>query len=64
MLTDREITFLKWACTEKTYKEIAIEMFLSPRTVESYRDILFEKLGVTTRVGLAMYAIRSGIVPL
>jgi hypothetical protein len=37
-------------------------MYLSPRTIDGYRDALFEKLNVRTRVGLAMYAVRSGIV--
>ena len=32
-LTDRELVFLKWACTEKTHKEIAEEMFVSPRKI-------------------------------
>lgn len=60
-LNDREMTFLRLACTEKTYKEIAGEMFVSPRTVEGYRDNLFKKLGITSRVGLVVYAIRNGI---
>ena len=60
-LTEREIEFLKLACSEKTYKEIADNMAISPRTVDGYRDALFEKLGVTTRVGLVIYAIRNGI---
>jgi DNA-binding NarL/FixJ family response regulator len=63
-LSERELTFLKWICTEKTHKEIAEEMFVSPRTVDGYRDILFEKLGVTSRVGLVLFAIRNGIVVL
>ncbi len=63
-LTQRELEFLKHVCTELTYREIAEKMFLSPRTIDGYRDDLFEKLGVKTRVGLAMYAIRNGIVPL
>lgn len=61
-LNDREIEFLKYACTEMTYKEIAEKMFLSPRTIDGYRDTLFEKLEIKTRVGLVMYAIRNGIV--
>jgi DNA-binding NarL/FixJ family response regulator len=61
-LNEREIQFLKYATTEMTYKEVASEMFLSPRTIDGYRDALFEKLGVKTRVGLAIYAIRNGIV--
>ena len=63
-LNDRELEFLKLACSELTYKEIADRMFLSPRTIDGYRDALFEKLNVKTRVGLVMYAIKNGIVNL
>jgi DNA-binding NarL/FixJ family response regulator len=61
-LNDRETDFLKYACTEMTYKEIADKMFVSPRTIDGYRDALFEKLHLKTRVGLVMYAIKNGIV--
>jgi len=61
-LNERELEFLKLACTECTYKEIADQMYLSPRTIDGYRDTLFEKLHVKTRVGLVLYAIRNGIV--
>ncbi len=61
-LSENETTFLKWICTEKTYKEIADEMCLSPRTIDTYRDNLFKKLDVKTRVGLAIFAIKNGIV--
>lgn len=60
-LTDREVEFLKWSCTELSYKEIAEKMFVSVRTVEGYRDALCEKLELKTRVGLAMYAVRNGL---
>lgn len=61
-LNERETDFLKYACTELTYKEIADKMFVSPRTIDGYRDALFEKLNMKTRVGLVMYAIKNGIV--
>ena len=61
-LNDRELEFMRLVCTECTYKEIADQMYLSPRTIDGYRDALFEKLNVRTRVGLAMYAVRSGLV--
>lgn len=61
-LNDREIEFLKLACSELTYKEIADKMFLSPRTIDGYRDALFEKLKVKTRVGLVLYTIKNSIV--
>jgi DNA-binding NarL/FixJ family response regulator len=63
-LTDRETEFLRYSCTELTYKEIGEKMFCSSRTVESYRDALFEKLGVKTRVALALYAVKTGLYKL
>ena len=60
-LSDREKEFLKYACLELTYKEIGEKMFCSPRTVESYRDALFQKLGVNSRVALALYAVKIGL---
>ncbi|MGK6351084.1 response regulator transcription factor [Parapedobacter sp. DT-150] len=63
-LTNREIEFLKQVCSEKSYAEIADEMCVSPRTVEGYRNALCEKLQLKTRTGLAIYAIKNGIVPL
>jgi len=64
LLNDRELEFMKLVCTECTYKEIADRMYLSPRTIDGYRDALFEKLNVKTRVGLAMFAVKNGIVNL
>ncbi|GGB23462.1 response regulator transcription factor [Puia dinghuensis] len=61
-LSEREIEFLRLTCTELSYKEIADKMGVSPRTVDGYRDILFEKLSLKTRVGLVLYAIRTGLV--
>ena len=61
-LSARELDFLKYACTELTYKEIADKMHVSPRTIDGYRDGLFDKLSIKTRVGLVMYAIKKGIV--
>jgi len=63
-LSDKEIDFLKLTCTELTYKEIADQMCLSVRTVEGYKDAICEKLGLKTRVGLAMYAIKNNLVNL
>ena len=63
-LSDRDVEFLHHICTELTYKEIAEKMFVSPRTVDGYRDALFEKLNIKTRVGLVIYAIKNTIVNL
>ncbi|WP_158729737.1 MULTISPECIES: response regulator transcription factor [unclassified Flavobacterium] len=62
ILKEKELIFLKLACTEKTYKEIAEEMFLSPKTIDGYREVLFEKLEIKTRIGLVLYAIKNKIV--
>lgn len=62
MLTDQEIRFLKLVCTDFTYKEIAQKMGLNPRSIDTLRDQLFIKLDVRSRVGLAMIAIRHGVV--
>lgn len=61
-LTENETIFLQWICSDKTYKEIAEEMHISPRTVDTYRDNLFKKLDIKTRVGLAIFAIKHRIV--
>ena len=60
-LKEKEITFLKLACTELTYKEIADKMCLSPKTIDGYRDNLFSKLNVKNRVGLVIYAVKNKI---
>jgi two-component system, NarL family, invasion response regulator UvrY len=62
ILSGQEILFLKLACSDMTYKEIAHKMGLNPRTVDTLRDALFTKLDVKSRVGLAMVAIKHGIV--
>ncbi len=63
-LKDRELEFLELVSTELTYKEIADKMCVSPRTVDGYREALFEKLKVRSRVGLVVYAIKHGIYKL
>ena len=63
-LNEREKEFLKLACSEMSYAEIAKSMFLSPRTIDGYRESLFEKFHVKSRVGLVLYAIKHGIVVL
>lgn len=59
-LSDREKELLKYVGTEMTYAQIADVMCLSPKTIDGYRNSLFEKLKVKSRIGLAMYAVRNG----
>jgi DNA-binding NarL/FixJ family response regulator len=60
-LSKKELEFLKLCCSELTYKEIADQMFVSPRTVDNYREALFLKLNLKSRSGLVLYAIQNGI---
>lgn len=60
-LSIKEINFIKLACSELTYIEIADQLCVSPRTVDGYRESVFEKFNVKTRVGLVIEAIRLKI---
>lgn len=61
---EQEITFIKLASSEMTYKEIAEKMNLSPKTIDGYRQELFRKLNIKNRVGLVMFGIKHDIVKL
>ena len=61
-LNDKEITILRMICEEKSTKEIADLVDLSPRTVEAIRDKLKVKTGAKSLAGLVMYAVKSGII--
>ena len=63
-LNDREKAFLQYACSDLTYKEIAEKMFLSERTIDGYREALFQKLNVESRVGMVLEAIKKELVNL
>ena len=60
-LKERELDFIKLACSELTYKEIAEKMCVSPRTVDGYRDSVFTKLNVKSRVGVVLFALKHSI---
>ena len=63
-LSTKQTEFVQLACSELTYKEIAEEMCVSPKTVDGYRDVVFSKIGVKNRIGLVMYAIKNKIYTL
>lgn len=63
-LSVNELEFLRLACSDLTYKEVASLMNLSERTIDGYREALFEKLNVQSRTGMALEAIRKGLVKL
>jgi len=49
-LSERELEFLKFACSELTYKEIADKLFLSVETIRTYVRHIYEKLQVHSRI--------------
>jgi len=61
-LKPRELELLKYTAKELTYKQIAEKMFLSPKTIDGYREKLFTKLDVKSRIGLVLYAFKEGLV--
>jgi DNA-binding NarL/FixJ family response regulator len=61
-LSKRQLEMLKRMCTELSYKEIAEKMFVSPRTIDNYREELLKKLNVQSRVGFVLFAIKEGLV--
>ncbi|SRX55262.1 response regulator transcription factor [Aequorivita sp. CIP111184] len=60
-LKEKEIEFIKLACTEMNYKQISEVMFCSYKTVEGYRDSLYKKLGIKNRIGLVLFAIHHNM---
>ena len=63
-ISPKEMIFLQYACSDLTYKQIAAEMNLSERTIDGYRESLFRKFNVQSRVGLCLEALRKEFVKL
>lgn len=61
-LSEREIVILRLMCEEKNTSQIAEAVNLSPRTIESLRDILKVKTGAKNIAGLIMYAIKNELL--
>lgn len=61
-LTGKQIEFLQLCASNMPYKVIAEKLKISPRTVDAYRDHLFEKLEIESRVELVLYAVQNGFV--
>jgi len=61
-LNDKEMKILRLMCEEKSTKEIADIVDISPRTVEAIRDKLKTKTGAKSMAGLVMYAVKHGIM--
>lgn len=64
LLSGREKEFITLAASENTYKYIAGQMHVSERTVDGYRESVFEKLKVQSRVGMVLEGIRLKLIEL
>lgn len=62
VLSNTEIEFLKLASQDITYREIAMAMALTPKQTDRFREALFVKLEVKSRIGLVIYAVKNGII--
>jgi DNA-binding NarL/FixJ family response regulator len=63
-LSDREKEVVKLICKELTNHEIAEKLSLSPRTIESHRQRILDKIGAKNTVGLVIFAVVNGIYDL
>lgn len=63
-LSEREKDVVKLICQEFTNNEIGEKLFISPRTVESHRQRILEKIGAKNTVGIVIYAIVNNIYSL
>jgi DNA-binding NarL/FixJ family response regulator len=63
-LTERELQFLKLVCHEDeyTYNQIADIMEVGRRTVDNFREAIFDKFGIKSKTGLVLFAIKQGII--
>ena len=61
-LTSREIEFMKYVCMDLTDKEIAVKMDIAYTTATTFRQNITNKLGVHSKVGIALFAFKNGIV--
>ena len=62
VLTEKEITILRLMCEEKSTREIAEAVELSPRTIEAIRDKLKVKTGTKSTAGLIMFAVKNNLL--
>jgi len=62
-LTAREKEFLKLVCDEKeyTYEQIAYRMNVQHRTVDGYREAIFDKFGIKSKTGLVLFVLKHGL---
>jgi DNA-binding NarL/FixJ family response regulator len=60
-LSDREVEVVRLVATGKSNRQIAVELFISERTVARHLSNIFVKLAVSSRAGVAAFALRKGL---
>lgn len=60
-IKDKELEFIKLACTDMSYKEMGDAMCCSHKTIEGYRDSVYKKLRLKNRIGLMLFAINNNM---
>jgi DNA-binding NarL/FixJ family response regulator len=61
-LSDREFQVMFMIAEGKRIKDIATALFISHKTVSSYKSRIFEKMGITSNAELTRYAIKHGLI--
>lgn len=60
-LTKKQVRIVKLICEQKANKEIADELGIAKRTVESHRSKIMFEINAKNVVGIALYAVKHGI---
>lgn len=61
-LSEREIEVVRLICAQKSIKEIAELLDISPRTVDAHKNNIFLKTGAKNIIGVALYAVQNKLI--
>jgi two-component system response regulator DegU len=61
-LSEKELDIIRLVCEEYSNKEIAEKLFLSHRTIDTYREKIMQKIGAKNTAGVVMYAVRNDLI--
>jgi DNA-binding NarL/FixJ family response regulator len=61
-LSEREVEVLRLAARGRATKQIAAELFKSPKTADNHIQRIYSKIGVNTRAGATLFAMEHGLL--
>lgn len=64
LFCEKELMIIRLLCKEMTVKEISKELYMSPRTVESYKSRIMQKTNSKTTTGIILYSLKNRIITL